>query len=63
MKKTLPRMMYWVQATIQILLARSDQYANLQEGIDKEFPIDESLYSEVKHGTLLERIKLFFRFR
>ena len=40
----LNQIMYWVQTTI-IFLLRYLQYDSVQELIQKEFPIDESLYS------------------
>jgi hypothetical protein len=52
----LNQIMHWVQYTIQCLL-QNLQYDSVQELIEKEFPIDESLYSS--EFSFYHRFKMF----
>ena len=44
-EEDLEKMIMWVQSAIQIILVKSDMFANIQEIINKEFPIDEKIYN------------------
>jgi hypothetical protein len=45
----LTQLMYWVQATIQVVLQRAEEFNSLQELIKKEFPMNEKLYAKSGH--------------
>ena len=44
-EEDLEKLLVWVKITIQILLERSSKYKDLSEAINKEFPINETLYN------------------
>jgi len=46
----LAKVMYWVQATIQIILHHARKFATLKDLMSKQFPVNEALY-ERPHST------------
>lgn len=43
----LNKILYWTQAIIQVLLQYSQKYTEILQIIENEFPIDETIYSEL----------------